>query len=76
MKQETRLHSEDVILTHNGRTACSLCGHFITEKKTSRNTTVLQDWQSTDVMGLFCSERCAVTAHNDPDYRATYSFKK
>jgi hypothetical protein len=72
---DTRLHSTDVILTIEGRTACSFCGHFIKEKKTSRNTTELQDWQSTDVMGLFCSEKCAVTAHNDRAYRSAYSFR-
>jgi hypothetical protein len=72
---DTRLHSADVILTINGRTACSLCGYFIPEKRTGRNTTQLQDWQSVEVMGLFCSEKCAEQATADEGYRRFYSFK-
>jgi hypothetical protein len=74
--KDYRLHSADVILTREGRTACSLCGHFIKEEKTSRNTTALLEWQSVEVMGLFCSEKCAEQATADEGYRRFYSFKE
>jgi hypothetical protein len=71
----TRLHSADVILYLNGRECCSLCGYYIPEKKTGRNTSQLLDWQSAEVMGLFCSEKCAEQATADEGYRKFYSFR-
>ena len=56
--------------------ACSLCSLRIPTKKTSRNTETLLEWQAYEVMGAFCSEKCAQIASSDNEYRALYTFTK
>jgi hypothetical protein len=70
------LHPAELIrYTDTNDCACSLCGHKIPTRKTSRNTEVILDWQCVEVAGLFCSELCASRASSDRLYRAKYSFR-
>jgi hypothetical protein len=70
------MHLDDCLkYTERGAYACSWCELIIPEKKTSRNTTELLDWQSFEVMGLFCSERCAENATDDLNYRSQFAFE-
>ena len=70
------LHIEDVMkYTTQHDLACSWCGYRIPTRKTSRNTEALLEWQSTEVMGLFCSESHAIAATNNVNWREQYSFK-
>lgn len=57
--------------TTQGDYACSWCGYLIPTR-----WDVLQEWQSADVAGMFCSESHAKSATNNLAYRAKYGFKK
>lgn len=70
------LHDNTLVkYTSSGDLACSLCGSRIPTRKTSRNTEALLDWQSAEVMGIFCSESHAIAATDNLIWRELYSFK-
>jgi hypothetical protein len=50
--------------------ACSLCEREIPENYYG----VLQDWQSAEVAGMFCSEAHAIKATRSEEYRARFAF--
>jgi hypothetical protein len=70
------LHLSELIKYKNGRECCSYCGKVIPIKQTSKDTSQLLEWQSVEVMGLFCSELCAVRATSDNLYRTLYPAVK
>jgi hypothetical protein len=71
-----RLHSTDALkYTTQGDHACSWCNYLIPEKRTSRNTTELQDWSSAEVAGMFCSEAHARAATNNASYRSLFAYE-
>lgn len=68
----TGLHSADCIkFTDSNDYACSLCGRQIPIKNFA-----VQDWQSVEVQGMFCSEKHAIEATMDRVYRAKFAFKE
>jgi hypothetical protein len=62
--------ADSIRYTTQGDYACSYCGYLIPVN--SRDE--LQEWCSTTVAGLFCSESHAVAAECDLNYLRAYAY--
>lgn len=67
---ELLMPAECIRYTSQGDYACSYCGYVIPVN--SRNE--LQEWCSTTVAGLFCSESHAVAAECNLNYLNKYAY--
>ena len=69
---ELLMPADSIRYTTQGDYACSWCGYLIPANSREE----LQEWCSTTVSGLFCSESHAIAAECSLNYLNKYAYNK